>query len=46
MYGGFVDIADGSSTALTGKGSKNPNPVGSFLGTAWETKMTIESVLS
>ena len=46
MYGGFVDIADGSSTALLGKGSKNPNPIGAFLGTSWETKMTIKSVLS
>ena len=41
MYGGFVDIADGSSTAIAGKGSKNPNPIASFLGTAWETKMSI-----
>ena len=46
MYGGFVDIADGSSTALLGKGSKNANPIGAFTGTAWETKMTIKSVLS
>jgi hypothetical protein len=46
MYGGFMDIADGSSTALLGKGSKNPNPIGAFLGTSWETKMTIKSVLS
>ena len=44
MYGGFVDMADGSSTALTGKGSKVLNPIGSFLGTAWETKMSIAKI--
>ena len=44
MYGGFVDIADGSSTALLGKGSKNPAT--GILGTAWEIKQKIESVLS
>lgn len=43
MYGGFVDIADGSSTALTGKGSKSPLSV---VGTAWEAQMKIKSVLS
>ena len=44
MYGGFVDIADGSSTALLGKGSKNPAT--GILGTAWEIKQKIESALS
>ena len=44
MYGGFMDMADGSSTALTGKGSKNPAT--GILGTAWEIKQKIESVLS
>ena len=44
MYGGFMDMADGSSTALLGKGSKNP-VTGPF-GTAWEIKQKIESVLS
>ena len=44
MYGGFVDMADGSSTAVAGKGSKNPAT--GILGTAWEIKQKIESVLS
>ena len=42
MYGGFVDIADGSSTAVGGKGSKNPAT--GILGTAWEIKMKLESL--
>ena len=42
MYGGFVDIADGSSTAVAGKGSKNPAT--GILGTAWEIKMKLESL--
>ena len=37
MYGGFVDIADGSSTAIIGKGSKNP--LDPNKGTLWEKKM-------
>ena len=46
MYGGFVDIADGSSTALLGKSSKNAkDPIG-IIGTAWEIKQKIKSVLS
>ena len=44
MYGGFMDMADGSSTALLGKGSKNPTT--GPLGTAWEIKQKIKSVLS
>jgi len=44
MYGGFVDIADGSSSAVAGKGSKNPTT--GILGSAWEIKMKVESVLS
>ena len=44
MYGGFVDMADGSSTAVAGKGSKNPAT--GILGTAWEIKQKIESALS
>ena len=46
MYGGFVDIADGSSTALLGKGSKNATDPTGIVGTAWEIKQKIESVLS
>lgn len=42
MYGGFVDMADGSSTAVAGKGSKNPAT--GILGTAWEIKMKLESL--
>ncbi len=42
MYGGFVDIADGSSSAVAGKGSKNPAT--GILGTAWEIKMKLESL--
>lgn len=44
MYGGFVDIADGSSTAIIGKGSKNP--LDPNKGTLWEKKMMLKSVLS
>jgi len=44
MYGGFVDIADGSSTAIMGKGSKNP--LDPNKGTLWEKKMMLKSVLS
>ena len=42
MYGGFVDIADGSSAAVASKGSKNPAT--GILGTAWEIKMKLESL--
>ena len=42
MYGGFVDIADGSSAAVAGKGSKNPAT--GILGTVWEIKMKLESL--
>lgn len=42
MYGGFVDIADGSSAAEGTKGSKNPAT--GILGTAWEIKMKLESL--
>jgi len=43
MYGGFVDMADGSTST---KGSKNAkDPIG-ILGTEWEAKMMLESVLS
>ena len=42
MYGGFVDIADGSSTAVAGKGSKNPTT--GILGTAWEIKMKLQNL--
>ena len=42
MYGGFVDIADGSSAAVGSKGSKNR--VTGILGTAWEIKMKLESL--
>ena len=42
MYGGFVDMADGSSTALVGKGSKNP--IDPLKGTVWEKKMMIKSL--
>jgi len=42
MYGGFVDMADGSSSAVAGKGSKNPAT--GILGTAWEIKMKLESL--
>ena len=44
MYGGFMDMADGSSSAVAGKGSKNPTT--GILGSAWEIKMKVESVLS
>jgi len=44
MYGGFVDMADGSSTAVAGKGSKNP--LDPNKGTLWEKKMMLKSVLS
>ena len=46
MYGGFVDIADGSSTALLGKGSKNATDPTGIVGTAWETIQKAKSVLS
>jgi len=42
MYGGFVDIADGSSTAEGTKGSKNPAT--GILGTAWEIKMKLQNL--
>jgi hypothetical protein len=42
MYGGFVDIADGSSTAIIGKGSKNP--LDPNKGTLWEKKMMRKSL--
>jgi len=42
MYGGFVDMADGSSTAKIGKGSKNP--LDPNKGTLWEKKIMIESL--
>ncbi len=42
MYGGFVDVADGSSAAEGTKGSKNP--ASGILGTAWEIKMKLESL--
>ena len=46
MYGGFMDMADGSSTALLGKGSKNgKDPLG-LVPSFWELQMKIESALS
>ena len=42
MYGGFVDMADGSSSAVAGKGSKNPTT--GILGTAWEIKMKLQNL--
>ena len=46
MYGGFMDMADGSSTALLGKGSKNgKDPLG-LVPSFWEKKMMLKSVLS
>ena len=42
MYGGFVEIADGSSAAVASKGSKNPAT--GILGTVWEIKMKLESL--
>ena len=42
MYGGFMDMADGSSSAEASKGSKNPAT--GILGTVWEIKMKLESL--
>jgi len=42
MYGGFVDMADGSSSAEAAKGSKNR--VTGILGTAWEIKMKLQNL--
>ena len=46
MYGGFMDMADGSSTALLGKGSKNgKDPLG-LVPSFWELQMQAKSILS
>ena len=42
MYGGFMDMADGSSAAAASKGSKNPAT--GILGTAWEIKMKLQNL--
>ena len=42
MYGGFMDMADGSSAAAASKGSKNP--ASGILGTAWEIKMKLQNL--
>jgi len=44
MYGGFVDMADGSSTALAGKGSKNAKDPTGIIGTKWEAQMKMKSL--
>ena len=43
MYGGFMDMADGSTSVI---GSKTKVPVPPNGGTAWEAKMMLKSVLS
>ncbi len=43
MYGGFVEIADGSTSVV---GSKTKVPVPPNGGTVWEAKMMLKSVLS